>query len=92
MIAKQRGALDGLGDIVVGLADTLVAADLSVLTLTLLHKSLELSIIGLGDSLGLHLHHKVATGSLDAGPHVLNGLLKAGNTGILVQAGVGQAV
>lgn len=90
--AKQRSALDGLGDIIVGLADALVTADLGVLTLTLLHESLELSIIRLGDGLGLHLDHKVPTSSLDAGLHVLDGLLKAGNTGVLVQAGVGETV
>jgi len=49
------GFLDRLGDVIVRLADTLVTADLGVLTLTLLHEGLELSIIRLGNGLGLHL-------------------------------------
>lgn len=47
--------LDSLGNVVVTVAHTLVAADLGVLALALLHKSLQLSIIAFCDGLGLHL-------------------------------------
>jgi len=68
-------SLDRLGDVVVALADALIAANLGVLTLALLHQSLELCIIRLGNRLGRHLDDKVAAGRLDARPYVDDGLL-----------------
>lgn len=67
--------LNGLRNIVVALAETLVAADLGILALALLHKSLELGVIGLSDCLGLHLHDQVAARRLDAGADVDYGFL-----------------
>lgn len=73
--ACQEPSLDRLGDVVVALADALVAADLGVLTLALLHKSLQLCVIRLGNRLGRHLDNEVAAGRLDARPDVDDGLL-----------------
>lgn len=79
-------------DVVVTLTLTLVTADFLVLTLSLLHEGLELGIITLGDGLGLHLDCQVAVGGLDGCADVDNGLLEAGDTLSLVQAGAGQDV
>ena len=67
--------LNGLRNVVVALAETLVTADLGILALALLHEGLELGVIGLGDRLGLHLHDQVASRRLDAGADVDDGFL-----------------
>lgn len=84
--------LDCLRDVVVTVADTLVAANFSVLTLSLLHQSLQLSVIALGDGLGLHLDGEVTTGSLNGGTDVDNGLLQASDALRLVSARAGKHI
>lgn len=82
----QRSSLDVAGDIVVGFTDTLVAADLGILPLALLHEGLKFSVVGLGDCLGLHLDCEPATRRLDTCPDIENGLLESRDALILVQA------
>jgi hypothetical protein len=84
--------LDRRRDVVIALADTLVAADFGVLALTLLHQRLEFRIIRLGDRLGRHLDDEVTAGRFDACPDVDDGLLQSRNAGVLVEAGVGEAM
>jgi hypothetical protein len=83
---------DRVGDVVVALADTLITTDFSVLTLTLLHECLKLSIITLGNGLGLHLDTEAASSSLDALADIENCLLKAFDTDVLVETCAGQDV
>lgn len=82
----------GSWDALVGFAETLITADLGVLPLALLHKCLELSIVGLGNSLGLHLDAELAAGALDARPDVHDGLLEECDTHTLVQTLAGEDV
>lgn len=84
--------LDRRRDVVIALADTLVAADFGVLALALLHQRLELRIIRLSDRLGRHLDDEVTAGRFDACPDVDDGLFKPRNTGVLVEARVGEAM
>ena len=88
----QYPILNGIRDVVVALAHTLISADLGILTLPLLHKCLQLSVVALSNSLGLHLDRQVATGSLNVFANVHNGLLQALNTNRLIQAGARQNV
>ena len=80
------------GDALVRFTDTLITADLGVLPLTLLHKCLELGIIGLGDGLGLHFDVELAACALDARSDVDDGLLERCDTRTLVQALAGKNV
>lgn len=90
--ACSQERLDGIRDVVIALADTLVTADLGVLTLPLLHERLELGVIALGDGLGLHLDGQVAAGGLDALSDVDDGLLQSADTQALVQACAGEDI
>lgn len=78
--------LDCLRDVVVTVADTLVTANFSVLTLSLLHQCLQLGVIALRNGLGLHLDGKVATGSLNGSPDVDDGLFQTSDTLGLISA------
>lgn len=78
--------LDGFRNVLVAVAHTLVTADLGILTLTLLHQGLKLSIIALGDGLGLHLDRQMTTSSLNAGSDIDNSLSQASDANSLVQA------
>ena len=84
--------LDGVGDVLVAVAHTLIAADFGVLALALLHQGLELGVIALGDSLGLHLDCQVAACRFNAVADLDNGILQAGNTDSLIQACAGENV
>lgn len=84
--------LNSVGNIVIAFTYALVTADFSVLALSLLHQSLQLSVIALRNSLGLHLDGQVATSSLDVLANVHNGLLQTRNTERLVEACVGEDV
>ena len=72
------------GDVIVALAQTFISADFGILAFTLLHEGLELGIVGFCNSLGLHLHHQMSAGILNACPYVNNGLFKTRNACILV--------
>lgn len=84
--------LDRLRDVVVTVADTLVAANFSVLALSLLHQCLQLGVVALRDGLGLHLDGEVATGSFNGGPDVDNGLLQTSDALRLVSACAGKHI
>lgn len=79
-------------DVIVALALAFITADFLVLTLSLLHESLELGVIALSDGLRLHLDCQVAVGCLDGCADIDNGLLKTSNAFGLVQAGAGEDV
>lgn len=80
--------LDSIGDVLVAVAHTLVTTDFGVLAFALLHESLKLGVIALGNGLGLHSHCEVATGFLNVllDPH--DSLLQALDAEVLVEAGV----
>lgn len=88
----ERERLDGFGDIIVALADTLVTANLGVLAFPLLHKRLELGVIRLCDGLGLHLDGQLAAGGLDVLPDLHDRLFQHLDTGLLDQSGARQDV
>lgn len=81
-----------LRGVVVAFADTLVSADFGIFAFPLLHEGLQLGIVGVRNSLRIHLDDEVTASLLDAGSNVHNGLLQPGDTGVLVEAGVGQDV
>jgi ferric-dicitrate binding protein FerR (iron transport regulator) len=64
----------------------LVAADLLVLALALLHERGELGVVVLGDGTRCHLDLAVAAGFCDARLDVLDGLLERGDADGLVEA------
>ena len=90
----HESALDNplLGDTLVTLGTALITANFLVLTLALLHKLLQNSIIVLGDGLGRHLHGQVTTGSLDLSIDSLDSGLKLLDTKVLVETLAGQDV
>lgn len=90
--ADVRRAIPLLGHTLVALRAALISANLLVLTLTLLHKLLEDSIIVLGNGLGCHLDGAVTSSGLDVGLDPLDTGLKLLNTKLLVQTLAGQDV
>lgn len=91
-IPSFRTHLHCLGNVVIALAHALVAADLGVLALPLLHEGLQQGVIALGDGLGLHLDRQVATGTLDVFANIDNGFFQALDANRLVQTGAGENV
>lgn len=81
-----------LRGVVVAFADTLVSADFGVFPFPLLHKGLQLGIVGVRNSLRIHFDDELTASLLDASSDVHNGFLQPGDTGVLVEAGVGQDV
>lgn len=67
--------LNGAGDVVITLAHALIAANLGVLTLLLLHEGLQLSVVAFRDGLRLHFDGEVAAGALDTFSDALDGTL-----------------
>lgn len=79
-------ALHRLRYVIIAFTLALVATDFLVLSCTLLHQRLQLSIVVFCDSLGRHLNFAMTTSSLDILPDILNGLLQYSNTQVFFQA------
>lgn len=83
--------LHGLWNISITIRLTLITTDLLILTRSLLHESLQLSIVVLGDRFGFHLHCTAAVCCLDVFADVDDCLLQSCNTDMLLQTSRCQA-
>lgn len=89
---KKKTFLDSLGDIVVALAQAFVTANFGVLTLSLLHQSLQFGVIALRDGLGLHLDRQIAASALDAFSDALDGFVQECDALVFVERGAGKHI